>query len=95
MNAPAPHVAPWWLAALYLTVAVFALAAAAAAWVAQSGRRTVLARLAQRRAASALLVLGADDLGDAEVGAARAPAAAFLARVVPPGMRSRETLDRL
>lgn len=92
-----PALAPWWMAALCSTVAVFALAIAASMWVAQSGRRAVLARLARRGTSNTLRVLGgsAGDLDATEVGALRARVAAFLDRVIPTGMRDRATLDRL
>ena len=54
-----PNAMPWWVAALCVWAAVFAVAGAAAVWVADGGRRAVLARLAHRPEAAAALALGA------------------------------------
>lgn len=88
-----PYVPQWWVAALCVTVAVFAVATAASVWLAQSGRRAVLARLARRPERA--LAGGAGELGDDGVSAARAKVSAFLTRVLPPRVRNKATLDRL
>ncbi len=88
----------WRAVALCVTVGIFAVAAAAGVWVAQRGRRTVLARLARRPEATALRALagGAGDLAGDEAARVRAKASAFLARVVPAALRNnKETADRL
>ncbi|GJG85658.1 hypothetical protein tb265_08390 [Gemmatimonadetes bacterium T265] len=93
-----PYAAPWWVAALCIGAAVFAVAGAACVWVAQGARRAVRARLARRPEANALRALTGDggEAGDANPNGARARAAAFLARVLPPAVRTNKaTLDRL
>ncbi len=87
----------WCVAALCIVAAVLAVAVAASLWIAQSGRRAVLARLARRRSASTLRVFAGvpGEFDDEEVGTLRARTAAFLTRVLPPGLRAKESVDRL
>ncbi|MDQ6926521.1 MAG: type II secretion system F family protein [Candidatus Eremiobacteraeota bacterium] len=88
-----PAVPQWWIAAIYATVAIFAVAVAASAWVAQSSRRVVLARLARRPERG--LPGGVAGSGDGEISAARARVSALLARVLPASVHNKATLDRL
>ena len=87
----------WCVAALAITLAVFAIAAAASFWIAQSGRRAVLSRLARRPSASSLRVFAGapGELDDEDVGSVRARTAAFLTRVLPPGLRAKDAVERL
>lgn len=103
MAAPSlpPTVPAWWIAAGYATVAALAAASATSAWVAQRGRRAVLARLGRpsQRAARLLATGGAalDPflLGDEDDGSWQARAAAVLARWLPAALRSERAAARL
>jgi tight adherence protein C len=96
----APAVPPWWLAAACVGAAALASAVACATWMAQRGRRAVLARLGRpsQRAARAL---AADDAHDPLLlrGTAgddwRAWALRTLARVLPRGLRDDAAAARL
>lgn len=90
------HVPPVWIAAIWITVAVFAVAVATSVWVAESERRTVLARLARRPEDGAWRVLAGVGEGESAPDSLRARIAVFLARVIPPAARTNKaTLDRL
>jgi hypothetical protein len=81
----------WVTAAALSAVAVGASATAAALWVGQQGRRTVLARLTRRRGAYALQALAGgsevDAFGLPEIEGWRGELLAALARHTPAGVR--------